>query len=165
MFTGIQIDFSFYPEIPTKGHEVLLKPRIGNIGHSDSFPCTGIIYADSAIIKNFTIPFLPPGEVYDVQQVYWTPSEEGDHEITVVADALDEVHEQDEGNNEYTCTMNVRREDTNPPEVSISYTPPRVTEMDRVTFYIGVTDESGVQYIELMIYTEKSGISIDEFFS
>jgi hypothetical protein len=131
------------------GQRICLKPLIDNAGAASSGPCAVRFNVDGEKLVTVDISAIPAGKsLRDVEEVcaYWTPAEVGSHLVSFITDVDEVVDESDEGNNEIEIELDVlaASEDTEPPEVTITYSPESPTDTDRITFNIHVVDPSGI---------------------
>jgi hypothetical protein len=138
------------------GQRICLKPLIENAGATSSGPCAVGFYVDGEKLVTVDISAIPAGHsLRDVEEVcaYWTPAETGPHLVSFITDVDEVVDESDEGNNEIEIELDVlaASEDTEPPEVTITYSPENPTDTDCITFNIHVVDPSGIGGLTLYV--------------
>jgi len=135
------------------GGNATIRPFIRNLGKNRSISCVGTLYVDGDVLQNFSISPIRANGIYADVEIHWTPKEMGTHNLTLWVDSTEIITEENETNNFLTITVNVTGEDSNPPRVNVSYTPSTVTERDNVTFHVEAYDESGLEFVSLVIYT------------
>jgi hypothetical protein len=138
------------------GQPICLKPLIENTGAVTSDPCAVMFYVDGEKLVTVDISAIPAGQsLRDVEEVcaYWTPAEAGPHQVRFIVDVDEVVDESDDENNEIEIEFDVlaASEDTEPPEVTITYSPESPTDTDRITFNIHVVDPSGIGGVTLYV--------------
>ncbi len=105
------------PENPAEGLGAVLQTRVTNQGSAEA-PSSLVRFRDGPlalerILDEVSIPALAPGEGIDVEGNWDTTGVEGHRKIEVKADALDEIPESNERDNEVGTWIDVRER---PPE-------------------------------------------------
>ncbi len=100
------------PSDPEPGENVTFRANVSNVGNASAGNFTVQFLLDGEQLgENITIEGLAANESIEITSEAWNASE-GDHNVTVVPDAGDDVDESDESNNEATTSFTVEA----PPE-------------------------------------------------
>lgn len=107
---------SLDPTDPAPGDNVTFTASVSNGGNASAGNVTVQFLLDGEQLgENITLAGLAANESIEIASEAWNASE-GDHNVTVVTDAGDDVDESDESNNEATTSFTVEAPPEAPPE-------------------------------------------------
>jgi subtilase family serine protease len=136
------------PETPTFEDEVTFTVTISNQGAVASGQCYVAYYIDGDYLDRDYVPPLNPGA--STKNTFTWTAEAGIHDITAVADYLEEVNESVEGNNEKTFTLSTLGADLIIDSITWSPSNPAVGET--VFFAVKVKNRGAVVAISSRVY-------------
>lgn len=115
VFPDLTIEsLSLSPENPRIGNSVTFTVSIKNKGLSDSANSELEYYiseTNTTYSNSVSVPAIAAGET-SKSTFYWTPEEEGNLNLRLVADSGSAIREDDETNNEFTRTISVSKQTT-----------------------------------------------------
>ena len=134
------IDWS--PSSPNEGDTVAFTVKIKNQGSGSAGSSTVKYYIDGSYVDSDTVPSLSVGST-STQTFTWTANKCRNVQVKAVADALGEIEESNEGNNEQTKTVSVTCPNHPPTAHIVSISPNPANQGKTVSFSGYGTDPDG----------------------
>lgn len=141
----VPVDVATSPEDPIEGESTVFTATIANEGEADapsSFNVAFLVDGEQ-VGENKTVESLRFGDEAEIDSDAWTATP-GEHQVTVIADAHEEVDESQEANNELMVAFEVNAAKVDLVVTELSTTPEEPYEGRNVTLSATVENEGNV---------------------
>ena len=103
------VPVSVAPEMVYENQPYEMSAVVENSGFDAAYNCTVIVKEEDTVVSSGIISSLYPSDS-TCYNFMWTPSMEGTSNLTVIVDSNNEIIEEDETNNDFSCQVTVMAE-------------------------------------------------------